>query len=236
MVAENGGVSLVRIDHIVWDWNGTLFDDGDALVLATIDAFAVTGIAEVTRNHYRAHFTRPIPDFYDRLAGRTLTRDEQIQLDKQFQISYARRIAEEVTVQRDAVSALSLWRDAGRTQSLLSMYPHERLLELRQLREIGHFFVRVDGTAADESSRKEPHLRRHLATSGIDPQRALVIGDNIDDVDAARACGLRCVLYHPGERALLSHTRIRELEVPVAGDLPGAVRWALAPDDVIGPA
>lgn len=39
----------MRIDHIVWDWNGTLFDDGDALVQATIDAFAAAGLSTVTR-------------------------------------------------------------------------------------------------------------------------------------------------------------------------------------------
>jgi phosphoglycolate phosphatase-like HAD superfamily hydrolase len=218
------------IDHIVWDWNGTLFDDGEALVLATIDAFASCGFGEVTDESYRSHFTRPIPQFYERLAGRTLTAAEQVLLDDHFQSSYARRMAE-VSIHADTVVALTTWREAGRTQSLLSMYPHEKLVGLTQLREIAHFFVRVDGSREDgtqEALRKEPHLRQHLNALRANRKRTLVIGDNVDDVHAARACGVPCVVYRPAEGALVSSTRVRRLGVPVVADLPSAIRLALA--------
>jgi phosphoglycolate phosphatase-like HAD superfamily hydrolase len=224
----------VEIDHIVWDWNGTLFDDGDALVLATIDAFALAGLPNVTLDRYQAHFTRPIPDFYDALAGRNLTTAEHGVLDGHFQHSYARRMAT-ASVHQDAVSALTTWQDSGGTQSLLSMYPHAQLVQLAQLATIAHFFVRVDGMNAEEPARKEPHLRRHLTELGIDPPRVLVVGDSVDDMHAAQACGVPCLLYHPGERALLSSQRMRDLAVPVAPDLPGAVRWAVARDVVANP-
>jgi phosphoglycolate phosphatase-like HAD superfamily hydrolase len=214
------------IEHIVWDWNGTLFDDGDALVLATIDAFAAVGIVDVTVARYQACFTRPITDFYDLLAGRTLTPAEQATLDEQFQHSYARRLAA-ATVHSDAVGALTAWRATGRTQSLLSMYPHDQLVALPQLRAIAHFFTRVDGMGVAESPRKQGHLRRHLAALGT--EQVLVVGDSVDDVAAAQACGVRCVLYHPRERALLSQARVAGLAVPVARDLLAAV--LLASDD-----
>jgi len=220
----------MEIDHIVWDWNGTLFDDGDALVLATIDAFAEGGLSEVTWERYQACFTRPISDFYDKLAGRTLTPGEQALLDEHFQHSYARHLAT-VAVHSDAVSALTAWRATDRTQSLLSMYPHDQLLALPQLRDIAHFFTRVDGMSVAESPRKEPHLRRHLAALGIGARRVLVVGDSVDDMRAARACGMRCVLYHPRERPLVSQTRVRDLAVSVARDLPAAVRLALTAQD-----
>jgi phosphoglycolate phosphatase-like HAD superfamily hydrolase len=224
----------VEIDHIVWDWNGTLFDDGDALLLATIDACALAGLPTVTRDRYQAHFTRPISDFYDALAEKNLTPAEHVVLEGHFQHSYAHRMAT-ATVHQDAVSALTAWRDSGGTQSLLSMFPHERLTELAQLSTIAHFFVRVDGMSVAEPHRKEPHLRRHLAALDIDPSRVLVVGDSADDMHAAQACGVRCVLYHPGERALLSPVRARDLGVPMAADLLDAVRWAAAHDFVADP-
>lgn len=217
----------MAIDHIVWDWNGTLFDDGDALVLATVDAFAMSGLGEVTWESYQAHFTRPIPEFYNQLAGRTLEPSEQVLLDTHFQSSYSRRLAE-VAVHPDAVAALAAWLETGRTQSLLSMFPHEQLLGLAQVREIAHYFVGVDGSRDAASPRKEPHLRQHLAALNISAERVLVVGDNLDDVDASRACGVHCVLYRPAERALVSHARVRDLGVPVVADLPAAVRWAMA--------
>jgi phosphoglycolate phosphatase-like HAD superfamily hydrolase len=129
------------------------------------------------------------------------------------------------------VAALAAWQDAGRTQSLLSMFPHDRLVALAQFTDIAHFFSRVDGARADEGPRKEPHLRRHLDRLDVDPAHVLVVGDSVDDVHAARACGVRALLYHPPERPLVSPERVRALDVPVARGLPEAVRWALTGSD-----
>ncbi|WP_026423930.1 HAD family hydrolase [Actinokineospora inagensis] len=213
----------MRFDHIVWDWNGTLLDDGDALVQATMAAFARAGLPKVTVDGYREHFTRPIPQFYDRLAGKTLSSQEQLSLDTHFQFSYAALLAQ-ATLHSQAVAALTAWRDAGRTQSLLSMYPHNRLVRLPQFQVIAGFFDRVDGMRSDESHRKEPHLRRHL--TALRDQTVLVVGDSLDDVEAAKACGVSVLLYHPSQ-PLVSQTRATSLGVPVAATLPEAVQWAL---------
>nr|WP_052479064.1 HAD hydrolase-like protein [Kibdelosporangium sp. MJ126-NF4] len=217
----------------MWDWNGTLFDDGPALVLATADAFAVAGLPEVTAGRYRDHFTRPISDFYESLAGRALTDAEHALLDEQFQLSYARRIAA-ATLHADALNALTTWHEAGRTQSLLSMYPHDLLVAMAQLTPISAMLSRMDGTPAGDLRRKEPHLRSHLEHLAVSPGRVLVVGDNIDDMVAARACGARGVLYHPGDTALVSLARAEGVEVPIASSLSGAVRLALTSVDELG--
>ncbi|MBE1465199.1 HAD family hydrolase [Kibdelosporangium phytohabitans] len=216
----------MAIEHIVWDWNGTLFDDGPALVLATADAFAAAGLPEVTPERFRDHFTRPITDFYEKLAGRPLTGAEQAELDERFQLSYARRIAA-ATLHPDTVNALTTWHESGRSQSLLSMYPHELLVEMAQLSPIAAMLSRVDGTPGGGQHGKEPHLRSHLEHLDVDPGRVLVVGDNVDDVVAAQACGAKGVLYHPGDTALLSMARAEGLAVPIASSLTGAVRLAL---------
>ncbi|GAA2979963.1 HAD family hydrolase [Actinokineospora diospyrosa] len=214
----------MRIDHIVWDWNGTLFDDGDALVRATIEAFSRTGLPEVTVTGYRENFTRPISDFYERLAGKALTAQQQLDLNAHFQRSYA-DLLEQARLHAHTIAALAAWRDAGRTQSLLSMYPHERLVALPQFHAIAHFFDRVDGMRSDELQRKEPHLRRHLDAVGVED--VLIVGDSDDDIRAAQACDVPCVLYHPTRGALVSQTRAEGLAVPVVRELGDAVRWAL---------
>src|SRR5262249_42074924 len=73
---SRGGVD-VRIEHIVWDWNGTLFGDSAALIDATIEAFHAAGLPAVTRERYQRHHAQPIPLFYNRLAGRDLSDAEQ---------------------------------------------------------------------------------------------------------------------------------------------------------------
>ncbi|MEV0478767.1 HAD family hydrolase, partial [Streptomyces prunicolor] len=50
--------------HIVWDWNGTLFHDNDAIIGATNAAFAELGLTPITMEEYRALYCVPVPKFY----------------------------------------------------------------------------------------------------------------------------------------------------------------------------
>jgi phosphoglycolate phosphatase-like HAD superfamily hydrolase len=110
----------------------------------------------------------------------------------------------------------------------LSMYPHEHLLPLVHAAGITHHFTRIDGSSGTDLTHKAPHLERHLAAQGIPASRAVIVGDSLDDARAARACGVRCVLYHPGEDALHSRDHFADAGVPVVATLTAAVELLLA--------
>ena len=57
----------------MWDWNGTLFHDNDAIIGATNAAFAELGMEPITMEQYRALYCVPVPKFYERLLGRLPT-------------------------------------------------------------------------------------------------------------------------------------------------------------------
>jgi phosphoglycolate phosphatase-like HAD superfamily hydrolase len=191
----------MTVEHIVWDWNGTLLGDGPALIEATIEAFRECGLPVVTRESYQTHHVQPIPLFYSRLAGRELTDAEQSRVAASFLTAYGKRRTT-VTLTADALAALGLWAAAGGRQSLLSMYPHEALVPLVSGYGLDAFFTRVNGSAGRDVARKAPFLARHLRVQGIDPARTALIGDSVDDVAAAAECGVRCVVYHAGADAL----------------------------------
>jgi phosphoglycolate phosphatase-like HAD superfamily hydrolase len=214
------------IEHIVWDWNGTLFGDSGALIAATIDAFRDCGLPAVTAADYQRHHTQPIPDFYTRLAGRPLTGEEQLRLASCFRAAYARHRAS-AALTPDAEAALTRWSATGRGQSLLSMYPHADLLPLVEAAGIGPLLSRVDGSTGADVAHKAPHLDRHLRVQGLDPARVLLVGDSVDDVRAARSCGVRCLVYHSGEQALHARDHFDDHGVPLVTSLDAAVTWAL---------
>jgi phosphoglycolate phosphatase-like HAD superfamily hydrolase len=218
------------IEHIIWDWNGTIFGDSGALIDATIDTFAAAGLKPITRADYQRHHMQPITEFYNRLSGRQLTDEEQTRLDSGFHAAYARH-REWVTLTADAVEALTLWSNAGKRQSLLSMYPHDRLMPLVTGAGIAGFFTRIDGTDGVEIRRKAPHLARHLRQLDVAPQRVLVIGDSVDDVVAAGECGVHCVVYHAGEDALHARDHFDGTGVPIVSSLREAVDRLLSGRD-----
>lgn len=215
----------MKVKHIVWDWNGTLFGDSGALIAATVEAFHRCGLPAVTRDSYQRHHTQPIPAFYDRLAGRRLSDTEQARLAECFRDAYG-RYRQTVALTAGAVRALSQWAETGGRQSLLSMYPHRDLVPLVTAAGIGHFFTAVDGTAGTEVASKAPHLARHLRRRRIPVASALLVGDSVDDVRAAAGCGVRCVVYHPGADALHARDHFSDLGAPIVPTLQDAVAHA----------
>src|SRR5690242_2096688 len=112
--------------HIVWDWNGTLFHDNEAIIGATNAAFAELGLKPITLEQYRALYCVPVPKFYERLMGRLPTDAEWAIMDEIFHRYYAEhRLRCGLT--EGVVDLLADWRSAGRSQSLLSMYVHDEL-------------------------------------------------------------------------------------------------------------
>jgi phosphoglycolate phosphatase-like HAD superfamily hydrolase len=209
--------------HIVWDWNGTLFHDIDAIIGATNAAFAELGLEPLTLEKYRELYCVPVPKFYERLMGRLPTEAEWEAMDDVFHRYYSEhRTSCELTV--GAVELLAGWRSAGRSQSILSMYVHEELVPLVRGFGIEPHFIRVDGRTGPSGGSKAEHMVRHLASlSGVAPERTVVIGDAADDAVAALHVGARAVLYTGG-----SHSRVslEAVGVPVVDTLEEAVAEA----------
>ena len=119
-----------------------------------------------------------------------------------------------------ATEVLAAVHGSGRTQSLLSMWRHHELVPLVRSRGLDRWFRRIDGLRGPGGGRKRRHLERHLRRLGVPPRDVVVVGDALDDAEAARAVGARCVLVASG-----SHHRC-DLEgagVPVVDDLPSVV-------------
>jgi phosphoglycolate phosphatase-like HAD superfamily hydrolase len=209
--------------HIVWDWNGTLFHDNDAIIGATNAAFAELGLEPITLERYRALYCVPVPKFYERLMGRLPTDAEWQVMDDTFHRYYAEHrvrcgLAEGVT------ELLVDWRSAGRSQSILSMYGHEELVPLVRGFGIEQHFIRVDGRTGPSGGSKAEHMVRHLRSlPTVEAGRTVVIGDAADDAVAALHVGARAVLYTGG-----SHSRasLETVGVPVVDTLVEAVAEA----------
>ena len=210
------------VRHVVWDWNGTLVDDHLAVVAAINEALATVALGPIDSEVFRTHFTRPVERFYERVAGRPMRPGEWRALDEAYHHSYAAAV-DRLQLAPDARAALAAAEAAGLGQSLLSMWRHQDLVALVERLGIGRFFVRVDGLRVPGGGTKTEHLVAHLEALGVDPAAAVLVGDTLDDLAAARAVGAGCVLYDGGShhRAALEATG-----APVVETLTAAVAAA----------
>ncbi|MEU3185992.1 HAD hydrolase-like protein [Streptomyces sp. NPDC006923] len=212
--------------HLVWDWNGTILDDIEAVIGATNAAFAEIGLEPVTLERYRELYCVPVPVFYERLMGRLPSETEWAVMDESFHRHYTeRRVACGLT--EGVKELLAQWQLAGRSQSLLSMYGHEELVPVVRGYGIESHFIRVDGRTGPSGGSKALHMERHLtalaSVGAISAEHTVVIGDAVDDAVAAAHVGARAVLYTGG-----SHSRasLETVGVPVVDTLAEAVRLA----------
>ncbi|MFE9200816.1 HAD family hydrolase [Micromonospora sp. NPDC006431] len=206
--------------HLVWDWNGTLLDDLDLVVQATNIAFASAGGPAVTADEHRVRFRRPIADYYAEMLGQAIDDDAFGRLDRIFHDAYRAGLTS-CALAADATTAIAAWPGS---QSLLSMWFHDELVPTVHTYGLTPHFTRVDGLrSAVGGGRKAEWLEKHLAELGLAGREVVLIGDSLDDADAALSVGARCVLYTGG---LSDPARLRASGHPVADTLTQAVTLA----------
>ncbi|SCG65701.1 HAD family hydrolase [Micromonospora humi] len=208
--------------HLVWDWNGTLLDDLDLVVRATNVAFASAGGPAVSADEHRVRFRRPIADYYAEMLGRAVDADAFGALDRIFHDAYRAGLTS-CALAADATAAIAAWPGS---QSLLSMWFHDELVPTVHTYGLTPHFRRVDGLRATVGGGpKAEWLEKHLAELGLDGPDVVLIGDSLDDADAATSVGGAAVLYTGG---LSDPARLRASGHPVADTLTEAVTLARA--------
>ncbi|MBF8189368.1 HAD family hydrolase [Nonomuraea sp. K274] len=204
--------------HIVWDWNGTLFHDIDAVVGATNEVFKPYALPEMTADGFRAVYTRPIWLLYERMLGRPLAEGEWELLDDGFHEHYF-RLSAACGLASDAEHALMSWTG---TQSLCSMAPHGHLVPKVDSFGITRHFTRIDGVGTT-GGEKAAHMTAHIEAMSVDPREILVIGDSVDDGLAAEHVGARAVLYTGG---MTPRFELEGTGLPVVDTLADALGYA----------
>ncbi|HZU55313.1 MAG TPA: HAD hydrolase-like protein [Actinocrinis sp.] len=226
---------MSKIKHIVWDWNGTLFDDQDLVLAATNASLAAIGVdRHITNDRYKELYQRPMEDFYAALIGFPVAAAQWPVLDAAFAEYYLSRVRE-CGLSEDALAAMDAW--SPRSQSLLSMFGHEDLLRLTRDLELHGRFHRIDGRPAElDFGPKAKYLVKHLEhlraqDPELTPDQVALIGDCADDAYAAFHVGAQAVLYTGGSS---SRSVLEKVGVPVVDTLSEAVTL-LAESGVSGP-
>jgi phosphoglycolate phosphatase-like HAD superfamily hydrolase len=208
--------------HVVWDWNGTLLDDLHQVVDAVNVTLGEIGEHPITIREYGAHYQRPVRRFYEALLERPVRDDEWRLIDDVFHTAY-RKLVPSIRLAPDAIEALTAVRNSAHTQSLLSMLWQDDLVDMVKTFRIDGYMSRVDGLTGERGARKQAFLDRHLKAlgDGLGGSDVLVIGDSLDDVEAAGAVGTKCVLY---DRGTFPREHVRQAGVSTARTLLGALR------------
>ena len=217
----SGHVKAPRYRHIIWDWNGTLLDDLDYCIGIMNAILRRRGLPEFDRTHYHAVFDFPVRDYYARLGFET-AKDSFEALSVEFITGYdAHRL--DCALHPDTRRILAAVQAAGLTQSILSAYRHETLVEIVTHFGLAPHFAALSGLDNIYAHSKAELGRTQVAKLGLPPSEILLIGDTLHDLEVAREIGVDCVLiaagHHPIEKLRKHHDRV----LNSLADLPGVL-------------
>lgn len=216
-------VSRSGFAHLVWDWNGTLFNDFELNCLCLSKALASYRPA-VTPHDYHTLFTHPIRDFYDALVGRQLSDQEWVEAQAVFHAAYLRSV-HTVQLAPGALEAIAQWEHAGHSQSVLSMWSHEPLNAAVRRCGVDKWCTFIEGRTDPSIEHKAALMQAHMKrTDHARAELVVVVGDSLDDAVAAEHVGATPVLHSGG---LAGKSALRSSGYRVVDSIQQAVEVAL---------
>lgn len=203
-----------KANHVLWDWNGTLFDDAWLCVAAMNEMLGARGLPLADARRYEETFDFPVRVYYERI-GLDLSVEPFERLAAEFMEKYASRIFE-CPMRAGADAALWALRDAGCGQSILSACEQGLLDRMVAAFPVRACFDRIAGLDDHYAVSKVDVGKQVIADLGDTPERILVVGDTVHDCEVAEALGARCVLIPSGHQ---SRSRLERCGVPVLDSL-----------------
>ena len=188
---------MKRIDRVIWDFNGTLFDDVGIGIRAINTLLMRHGYRPIpSADAYRELFGFPIVEYYRR-AGFDFERHPYDMLAHEWVAEYD-RLEPEAMLRPDTHAAIAALSSAGVAQTLISA-TEQKMLE-RQLAGLG-LITCFDATVGNDNIHAAGKSELILAWSRdhID-EHTVMIGDTEHDFVCAEAAGLDCLLVTGGHR------------------------------------
>ncbi len=215
----------MRYRHVIWDWNGTLLDDAWLCVEILNGLLHDAGLRPLTVDEYRADFSFPVLEFYER-RGFDFKTHSFNEVSQRYISAYNQR-RYECQLQPGTTAALARLREAGLEQSVLSAYHEDTLREVVAHYGLVDFFARLSGLDNIHADGKVARGKAHLRSLELHkaPHTVLLIGDTAHDHEVAAAIGADCLLLHHGH---MHPQRLGGRGAPVIGSLAEAAERVLA--------
>ena len=190
-----------NFDLVIWDWNGTLLDDTHMCYTIANEMRQERGMSLMEGvEEYRRYFTFPVVDYYRRM-GYSFETEPFENISRQFVSMYAARYST-ASLQPCAKEALAAVLETGARQVLLSATGQDRLDEQVEFFQLNGYFERVIGNSNNLAHGKADYAKEFLRESGVDPARALFVGDTDHDFEIASSIGCGCALLTAGHQSI----------------------------------
>ena len=187
------------IQHIIWDWNGTLLNDLDLCLTAINDLLSKRGMNTVSQSTYLEIFGFPVKDYYLKL-GFDFSEEPFEEISTEFIRSYeAGRPG--CSLMDGSKDLLQFFNSNGMSQSILSASKKSYLDQAVFDYKVQEYFFLVEGLDNHHAASKLSLAGEHLDKLNLPPESILLVGDTLHDAEIAEKLGFRCCLIPNGHHS-----------------------------------
>ena len=218
-------MKLNKYNTVIWDWNGTLFDDVDWCIEVLNSMLTKRGLNTVVGvPEYHAVFCFPVIDYY-RKVGFDFEQEPFEVLAAEFIEKYHSNDRNKCSLFHGVSKVLTYIKSMGIQQVILSA-SKMNYLEM----QVGYYDIRdnfaellglSDFYAASKISIGLDYIKSQNTTS------VLLVGDTKHDYEVAEALGIKCVLVPNGHQ---SRETLMSCGVPILDnitDVPAYISGSL---------
>lgn len=195
---------------LIWDFNGTILNDGEILVGVNNEMNRDRGLAEISYDYYRSHFDHPPKPFYEKL-GYDFSTEHYEDISRQFLDLYELR-QQDAPLTEHVTEVIAWAKEKGIPQIVLSAHEQQRLENHVERLGLTDYFDHISGESSFVIGGKVDRAKALAQSGRFDFSRAVLIGDTIHDYHAACAMNAGCILYAGGHQTL---QRLQAAGVPI---------------------
>lgn len=199
-----------NIKHIIWDWNGTLFNDVVLCKDIMNNILKRFDLPLLTLESYRDVFTFPVEDYYKK-AGLDFNKVSFEVLGKDFIDEYENRKFE-CSLFPGVVQGLDSLSHSGISHSVLSAYHHKTLVQIIEHYKIKSYFENVNGLDNIYAGGKFEIGKELISRLHFKREEIVLIGDTIHDKDVADELGISSIIVADGHQDI---KRLQKLNTKV---------------------
>ena len=204
---------------VIWDFNGTIFDDMQAGIVSVNKMLAERGLDIIPSvEHYREIFDFPIKEYY-RGLGFDFER-EPYEVLAPVWVELYNQNAENAGLCPSVAETMKALRDKGIRQVIISACEINMLeyyLGKLGVREYLDDVVGLDNIHAGGKIERSLEWKKKNAD-----EKMIMIGDTTHDAETAKALGADCVLYAQGHQ---SRARLSACGCPMVDDIAELIEY-----------
>jgi len=198
MTSDAPALAPRRVQHVVFDWNGTLIDDC-ALAVASVNTLRdELGLPRITRDQYRRAFRFPIREFY-RSIGFDVDGEAFPALMTRYLALFDAQV-DACPLHPNAHETLMRLRAANVRIHILSASHQDTLSTSLRAKGLTDAFDEISGLGHALATTKHQLGTALAARLGAPPDTVLYVGDTDHDHEVASALGWKFLFVDHGHQ------------------------------------